>query len=119
MKNIESIIITWEDVVPPIIPNTTMRKRLRDGVPQNYTITPIEGYVLHIKGKNAPIEDPETHEDIGIKLGYNSGSCTCSINYDFAPLTVTDENGVQFTAYGSAQEFFTRPITDVNIDAIY
>lgn len=112
-------IFTWEDVTPTIIPNTTMKKRIRDGVPIMYQITPNEGYVLHIKGRDVPIDDPDTHEEIGIALGYNRGSCSCAITYDFTPLTVTDENGVQFTAYGAQQEFFTRPASEVREDQIY
>lgn len=42
----------------------------------------------------------------------------CGYNYDFTPVTVTDENGVTHTGYGS-REFFARPQSEVPADQIF
>lgn len=114
----ETMAFTWEDMPSTLIPNTTMQKRLQDGVARMYKITPIEGYILHDKGRDMPIMDEETLEEVGIKLGYTDSYTTCAISYDFSTVTVTDENGVQHTAYG-AREFFARPASEVPADQIF
>ena len=74
---------TYQDVNPTLIENTTMRLRLRDGIPQSYWITPNEGYVLHDKVGDLIETDEITGEEIKT-LAYFRGTCTCGANYDFA-----------------------------------
>lgn len=97
---------TYEDVIPSLIPNTTMQKRLLNGAHRSYVIRPIDGYVLHDSAS-----DFETEQD-GYVYCYASGSCTCGATYDFATteMTVPDINGnmVTVTAYGTRQ-FFAFP----------
>lgn len=111
---------TYEDVIPTLIPNTTMQKRLLNGVHKTYVIAPIDGYVLHDAATNEKEIDPDTLEPTGkIIFRYASGGASCGANYDFTPLQVTDENGVTFTAYGAQREFFARPESEVSADEIY
>jgi hypothetical protein len=108
---------TYENVTPSLIPNTTMQKRLLNGVHKSYLIAANDGYVLHDKANDYP-EFDENMEIIGQHLGYAAGTVTCGANYDFSPVTVTDENGVEHTAYGS-REFFARPESEVPADQIF
>ena len=73
---------TYEDVIPSFIPNTTMFKRLRDGVPTTYAITAIDGYVLHDNRGCWTERDEMTGEEI-VKHAFYGGTCTCSVSYDF------------------------------------
>ena len=68
--------ITYVDVIPSLIENTSMQQRLNDGVPVTYRITPNEGYVLHDN-----ILDEEN--DGELVLGYRTSTASCSVNYDF------------------------------------
>lgn len=105
---------TYETMAQSLIPNTTMRKGYADGVHRIYEIEPNEQYVLHDKDLDE-VEYDENGEPIrAIKLGYYPMYVSCGANYDFTPVTVTDENGVNHTAYGS-REFFARPISTDNI----
>lgn len=111
--------ITYEDVLPTIIPNTTMRKMLSNGVHRTYDIEPNDGYVLHDSASDMEGFDPETGELTGqIVFYYASGGASCGANYDFTPVQVTDENGVTHTAYGS-RAFFARPASEVPANQIY
>lgn len=113
-------VITYEDVVPTLIPNTTMRKMFIDGVHKVYVITPLDGYVLRDKANDEEEIDPDTLEPTGRTLFcYASGGATCGANYDFTPLQVTDENGVTHTAYGAQREFFARLASEVPADQIF
>ena len=103
--------ITYEDVVPTLIPNTTMQKGLLNGEHKIYNIYPNDGYVLHDKENDFVGNDPETGEEIK-ELWYASRMASCGANYDFSPVTVTDENGVTFVAYGE-REFFVRSKDEV------
>jgi hypothetical protein len=79
------MVITYEDVTPSLIANTTMQKRLFDGVHKTYLITPNEGYVLHDNTLDECEYDPETGELIRVvNLGYTDNTTTCGYNYDFA-----------------------------------
>lgn len=111
------MVITYEDVIPSIIPNTTMVKSFVDGVARTYRITPNEGYVLHHKGRGYTEEDEETGDTIH-HLGYSRTYSTCPVTYDFTPVTVTDENGVSFTGYG-ANEYAARLESEVPADQIF
>lgn len=74
---------TYEDVVPSFIENTTMYKKLRDGVHTTYAITPNEGYVLHDNMLDNVILD-ETGEPTGeVILRYYQGTRTVAASYDF------------------------------------
>lgn len=70
-------IVTYEDVIPPIIENTVMRKRFLDGVFLVYTIAPAEGYVLH--------DNTYDYEDLdgNLVICYRRSEGTCAANYDF------------------------------------
>lgn len=97
--------ITYE-TMETLIPNTTMRKLLKDGVHITYNIEPNEGYVLHDKGRDMNDLDPETMETI-FKLGYTGGMASCGANYQFYPEIIATENGEQVIGYGS-REFFAK-----------
>lgn len=73
---------TYENVIPSLIENTTMQKRLRDGVHLVYTIKANEGYILHDKSLDWYETDPETMEQVFYR-GYSRGTKTCAANYDF------------------------------------
>jgi len=96
-------IITHEDVIPTLIPNTTMQKRFYDGVPRQYVIAPIEGYVLHDKGRDWKEEDPETSEWVVVR-GYTGTNTSCGINYDFVT---------------NPREFYAVPESEVPADHIF
>ncbi len=105
--------ITYEDMAQPLVPNTKMQKVISNGAHNVYTLRPVDGYVLHDNEADETEHDPFTQEPTGrIIFRYSSGMCSCGANYDFTPITVTDENGVSHTAYGS-REFFARPQTEV------
>lgn len=108
---------SYEDVIPTLVPNTTMQKMILDGVHRSYVIAPIEGYVLHDKNRDWNDIDPVTGmPSEEPTLGYTTGTATCGANYDFTTVQVTDENGVTHTAYGAKREFFARPASEVPAD---
>lgn len=77
-------VITYEDVIPTLIINTSMQIFSSDGVQRRYTITPNDGYVLHDKGYDEEVLDPETMEPTGeVILGYRTSTASCNMNYDF------------------------------------
>lgn len=96
-------IITYENVNPSLIANTTMRKLLSDGVHLTYNITPIDGYVLHDKGRDWTDIDPETEEEI-MYLGYTTGTASCAANYNFT---------------ANPREFYAVPAEGVPPDQIF
>lgn len=70
---------TYEDLIPTLIPNTTMQKGFNaNGVHKIYVITPNPGYVLHDAASDQPDEEAGT-----VTLAFASGSCSCGANYDF------------------------------------
>lgn len=91
--------MTREILTPSPIPNATVTKCFFDGGVPYYEVKPNEGYVLHDKARDCLSIATDTMEQ-SQKLGYTAGFVTCGINYEFTPITVTDENGVSFTAYG-------------------
>ena len=107
---------TYEDVIPSLIPNTTMQKKFLDGVHKVYVIAPCEGYVLHDAENDARI-DEGTEDEIFITR-YVSGMTTCGASYDFTPAVFTDEHGVEHTAYGS-RAFFARLASEVDASQIF
>lgn len=106
-------VFTYEDVVPTLIPNTTMTKTLRDGVPTLYRIYPIEGYVLHNNVRDWTGIDPETMEETFYR-GYSTSYSSVPASYDFTQTTTIDG----YTAYGN-KEIFARPASEVPADQIF
>ena len=108
---------TYEDVIPSLIPNTTMKKRLLNEAHRSYIIAPIDGYVLH---DNAA--DGIDFESDAVIRRYSIGDCSCGANYDFSTiqLIVPDINGndVVVTTYGS-REFYAIPESEVSADQVY
>ena len=113
---------TYEDVIPSLIPNTTMYKKLRDGVHTTYAITPIDGYVLHDNRTDIHEEYDLEGNPIGdLVLGFASGTVTCAANYDFTatPTTIT-LNGITHNVNKvGAYEFYAIPVDDVPADQIF
>lgn len=80
------MVVTYEDVNPTLIENTTMRKKLLDGVFKVYTVKANDGYILHDNNCDMPEYDEETWEETGeIILGFRPSTytATCAANYDF------------------------------------
>ena len=76
--------ITYEDVIPSLIENTTMQKMFTNGVHKTYRIVPCENYVLHDKNYDTEVIDPNTLEPTGeVILGYRTSPTTCPAAYDF------------------------------------
>lgn len=73
---------TYEEVIPTLIQNTTVRKSYYDGKHCSYFITPIEGYVLHDQTRDWIDVDIDTQEE-SLNLGYTYGTATCAADYDF------------------------------------
>lgn len=95
---------TYEEVNPPIIENTIMQMRLRDGVDFQYMITPSKGYVLHDKNYDDTMMDEMTGEIITVALGYRTSTATCGANYDFV---------------ANPREFYAVPENEVPADQIF
>lgn len=89
--------VTREDLIPTLIPNTTMQKIFIDGVHKQYSIKPYEGYVLHDNRADEEVTDPDTHELTGdVVLRYSTGEKTVRHDYDFnliVPDIIQDANG--------------------------
>jgi len=85
--------------IPSQIPNTKTIGIYKDGVLVWYEITPITGYVLHNNARDYTEIDENTGEHKK-RLGYGVTPSSCPSNYDFTPVTITDEKGRAFTAYG-------------------
>lgn len=76
--------ITREDLIPTLIPNTTMQKIFRDGVFRQIGITPCEGYVLRDNTLDIYTELDEEGNPTGEPiLGFYSGTRTVRYDYDF------------------------------------
>lgn len=84
-------IITYEEVTPTLIPNTTMVKTLRDGVHKQYNITPVYGYVLHNNVRDWTQIDEEAGEETFYR-GYSTSYSSVPASYDF------NENPSEFYA---------------------
>ena len=112
---------TYRDIIPSLIPNTTMKMTVRDGVDYMYRITPVEGYVLHDIAAD-DIELDENGNPTGGINGYtfSSGTCSCSVRDTLETTTlsvpVLDGNGniinELVTAYGT-RKFFAIEISKV------
>ncbi len=81
------MIVTYEDVNHALIENTTMKKKMLDGVFKVYTVKANDGYILHDNNCDMPVYDEKTLKETGeIILGFRPSTytATCSANYDFA-----------------------------------
>ena len=96
-------VITYEDVNPTLIENTTMRKSFLDGVHRTFVITPVDGYVLHDKARDWTDIDPITGEEV-LYRGYTTGTASCAASYDFT---------------ANPREFYAVPESEVPADQIF
>lgn len=74
--------VTYQEVNPSLIENTTMQKRLYDGVHKQYLITPNENYVLHDSRLATDIDIDGNPIDPPL-AGYTDTTITVSASYDF------------------------------------
>lgn len=112
---------TYRDIIPSLIPNTTMKMMVRDGVDYMYKITPADGYVLHDMAAD-DIELDDNGNPTGGINGYMYSSCTCSCSVrdplaiETLTVPVLDGNGniinELITAYGT-RKFFAIEISKV------
>lgn len=109
-------MFTYEDVNPTLIPNTTMQKRINNGVFITYTITPNDGYVLHDNAYDYPVFDEMNNETT--MLGYRTTTATVGAAYDFSTTEMIDEARNTVLAYGSRQ-FYTKLASEVPADQIF
>lgn len=96
-------VITYEDVIPSPIANATVQKGFADGVHRIYSISAVDGYVLHDNGNDWTEIDPITGEET-LKLGYSRGTCSCAASYDFV---------------ANPREFYAVPEDSVPADQIF
>lgn len=103
--------ITYKKINPTLIPNTNMEKGFLDGVHKIYRITPIDGYVLHDKGRDYELFDEignpildENGEQI-IRRGYSTNAASCGADYNFSVSQITIDDGSIVASFGS-REFF-------------
>lgn len=108
---------TYQDTTP-IVPNTVMRIRLRDGVPYQYLIKPVDGYVLHDSTYDTYDMDFSTMTEYLVCLGYRTTEGSVAASYDFSTGTMLDDEGNEVTYYGSRQ-FFTKLASEVPENQIY
>ena len=123
--------ITYEPMTS-IVPNTTMRKRLTNGVLGQYLVKPSPEYVMHDAGYDWLDSVPRVDEygniicdEFGIpqyleipKLGYRPTEAAVGYNYDWTPVQMLDEADNTIIAYGERQ-FFCKLATDVPADQIF
>ena len=95
---------TYTEVNPTLIANTTMLKRLVDGVEKNYLIEPIDGYVLHDSNYDTPVLDEEGNPTDEVEPGYRTSRASVPITYDFT---------------ANPRQFYAVPETDVPADQIF
>lgn len=86
------------------IPNTIMRKRIKDDVEICIEIMPCEGYETHHCARCYEDVNLETGEKTFVH-GYSTASCTVPLDYDFDNTKEVDGH----IAYGE-KEIFARPI---------
>jgi hypothetical protein len=94
---------TYEDVVPTLIPNTTMQKAFMDGVHRVYYIKAVDGYVLHDKARDWDHTDDDGNI-IETFQGFTTARTSCAANYDFV---------------ANPREFFAVPREEVPEDQIF
>lgn len=75
--------ITYEDIVPALVGNTTMRKMLVDGVDRVYTIKANDGYLLHDKELDFYPADENGDMSTEVTTGFTPAQCSCAASYDF------------------------------------
>lgn len=96
---------------PSLIENATMQIYSNNTGDVAYRITPVEGYVLHDKGRDFQAVDPDTYDplfdengDPIMVQGFTGGTASCGINYDFE---------------ANPREFFTKLESEVPADQIF
>ena len=73
-----------EDLIPSLIPNTSMQKIFVNGIHTQYGIKANEGYVLHDKDLDGEGFDPTTGLSTDeVILGFYTGTRTVRYDYDF------------------------------------
>lgn len=112
---------TYEDVIPTLVPNTTMQKKLLDGVHKVYIIEPNEGYVLHDNRTYGIILDDELNETRYPRFA--TGDMSVSANYDFNNTTQGTYEGVDGVTYNVTKigeyELYTLPASAVDVAHTY
>ena len=87
------------------IENAIVNEIRRNGEVIGYSITPIDGYVLHDKQRDWYNDYDEDGNGIGeVYLGYTALGATCPANYDFAV---------------NPREFYAVPENTVPADQIF
>lgn len=116
MVDFNSLVFDEEgfaDVVPTLIPNTTMKARINstnDGI-KTFWITPCEGYSLHDNRLDEEVIDSETMEATGeIILRYSKDTKTVRYDYDFNLIVsdvLKDINGniIEINKVGTFEQF--------------
>lgn len=99
------MVYTYENVIPTLIENTTMQKRLLNGEHRTYLIMPNKGYILHDARMDELVYDIETGEETGeiVKI-YRTSTATCPANYDFV---------------NNSLGFYAVPIDGIHADNIH
>ena len=86
--------------IETLIPNTIMKKVINSsGRHTQYSVEPIENYILHDNRLDTVIFDDETGDE-SIQLGYAEGDVSVRYDYDFNTVvqdTITDSNGNAIT----------------------
>lgn len=76
--------LTYEDVIPSLIPNTNMQKVFNGSTLLVFRISACDGYVLHDNRRDRVETDPSTDEPIGDPVpGYSEGTISVAAAYDF------------------------------------
>ena len=109
---------TYEDVIPSLIPNTTMKKKLLDGVHKVYIIEPDKGYVLHDNRTCGIILDNDSFKELGRYPKFATADISVWANYDFNTMTTGTYEGVDGVTYNVTKigeyEFYTLPADAVD-----
>ena len=104
--------ITYEDITPSLVENTTMQKIFRDGVFVQIGITPCEDYVLHDKNLDGYEDYDENGNGIGeVILGFYAGTKTVRHDYDFV-INPREFYAVLETEVPDGAEIFNVPSGD-------
>lgn len=94
-------MVIYEQLENTLIKNTKMEKVIINGEHKAYKIQPEEGYIIH----NKFFDSTDT-------LCYRKTQTTVSVDYDFTPITLHDENGNEVIGYGE-NELFCKHISEV------
>ena len=84
VKGEGKMTITYENVIPSPIENTTVKKLLVDGIHKTYNITANAGYVLHDNTLDYFKIDENGNITNELVLDYTTEMTSCRWDYDFA-----------------------------------